>query len=153
MEFGGVRDTIADADEIRDELLKIAYGCWEYIKNNPDGHAAEWELDWIGKLPGKRENVRYVGDHVLTQPEVEAGGHFPDAVCHGGWSMDNHHPEAFYYPGAPTVYHPAPSPYGIPYSCLYSRNIGNLFFAGRNISCTHMAMSSTRVMATCATRG
>ncbi len=153
MEFGGVRDTIADADEIRDELLKIAYGCWEYIKNNPDGHAAEWELDWIGKLPGKRENVRYVGDHVLTQPEVEAGGHFPDAVCHGGWSMDNHHPEAFYYPGAPTVYHPAPSPYGIPYSCLYSRNIGNLFFAGRNISCTHMAMSSTRVMATCATMG
>lgn len=153
MEFGGVRDTITDADEIRDELLKIAYGCWEYIKNHPDGHAREWELDWIGKLPGKRENARYVGDHILTQGEVEAGGKFPDAVCHGGWSMDNHHPEAFYYPGPPTVYHPAPSPYGIPYRSLYSHNIGNLFFAGRNASCTHMALSSTRVMATCATMG
>lgn len=153
MEFGGLQDTIADADEIRDELLKIAYGCWEYIKNNPDGHAAEWELDWIGKLPGKRENIRYVGDHILTQPEVEAEGRFPDVVCHGGWSMDNHHPEAFYYPGPPTIFHPAPSPFGIPYRSLYSRNIGNLFFAGRNISCSHMAMSSTRVMATCATMG
>lgn len=153
MEFGGLQDTIADADEIRDELLKIAYGCWEYIKNNPDGHAAEWELDWIGKLPGKRENIRYVGDHILTQPEVEAEGRFPDVVCHGGWSMDNHHPEAFYYPGPPTIFHPAPSPFGIPYRSLYSKNIGNLFFAGRNISCSHMAMSSTRVMATCATMG
>lgn len=153
MEFGGIKDTVADADEIRDELLKIAYGCWEYIKNHPDGRAAEWELDWIGSLPGKRENVRYVGDHILIQPEIEAEGRFPDVVCHGGWSMDNHHPEAFYYPGPPTIFHPAPSPFGIPYRSLYSKNIGNLFFAGRNISCSHMGMSSTRVMATCATMG
>ena len=153
MEFGGVKDSITDADEIRDELLKIAYGCWEFIKNHPSGHAEEWELDWIGKLPGKRESVRYVGDHILIQPEVEAGGHFPDTVCYGGWSMDNHHPEAFYYPGPPTIFHPAPSPFGIPYRSLYSKNIANLFFAGRNISCSHMAMSSTRVMATCATMG
>ncbi len=153
MEFGGIKDTIADADEIRDELLKIAYGCWEYIKNHPDGRAKEWELDWIGSLPGKRENVRYVGDHILTQPEIEAEGRFPDVVCHGGWSMDNHHPEAFYYPGPPTIFHPAPSPFGIPYRSLYSKNIENLFFAGRNISCSHMGMSSTRVMATCATMG
>ncbi len=153
MEFGGIKDTIADADEIRDELLKIAYGCWEYIKNHPNGRAAEWELDWIGKLPGKRENVRYVGDHILIQTDVETEGRFPDVVCHGGWSMDNHHPEAFYFPGPPTIYNPAPSPYGIPYGSLYSKNIGNLFFAGRNISCSHIAMSSTRVMATCATMG
>ncbi len=153
MEFGGIKDTITDADEIRDELLKIAYGCWEYIKNHPNGRAKQWELDWVGKLPGKRENIRYVGDHILCEREVEAEGRFPDTVCHGGWSMDNHHPEAYYYPGPPTVFNPAPSPFGIPYRSLYSRNIGNLFFAGRNISCTHIALSSTRVMGTCATIG
>lgn len=153
MEFGGVRDTIHDADEIRDELMKIAYGCWEYIKNHPDGRARDWELDWIGKIPGKRESIRYLGDHILTQNDVEAEGKFPDAVAHGGWPMDNHPPEAFYYTGPATTYHPAPVIYGIPYRCLYSRNICNLMFAGRNISCTHMAMSSTRVMGTCAVVG
>lgn len=153
LEFGGVKDTIADADAISHELLKIAYGTWEYIKNHPDGRGREWELDWIGSLPGKRENVRYVGDHVLSQTEVEAGGPFADAVCHGGWSMDDHNPEAINFPGAPTIFHPAPSPYNIPYRCLYSRNVTNLFFAGRNASATHMAMSSTRVMATAATMG
>ncbi len=153
MEFGGVRDTIKDADEIRLELMKIAYGVWEYIKNHSDKRGYEWELDWIGKLPGKRENVRYVGAHMLSQTEVEAGGLFKDVIGHGGWSMDDHHPEAIYYPGAPTIFHPAPSPYGIPYRSLYSKNVRNLFFAGRNISATHMAMSSTRVMATCAVMG
>jgi len=153
MEFGGLLDTVKDSDLIREELFKIAYGTWEYIKNHPDKRGHHWELDWIGSLPGKRENIRYEGDHVLCQKEVEAGGEFADKVCFGGWSMDDHHPEAIYYPGAPTIFHPAPSPYGIPYRSLYSVNIDNLFFAGRNISATHMAMSSTRVMATCATMG
>jgi hypothetical protein len=67
--------------------------------------------------------------------------------------MDDHHPAGFYYPGAPTIFHPAPSPYGIPYRSLYSRNIENLFCAGRNISATHAALSSTRVMSTCAVLG
>jgi hypothetical protein len=153
LEFGGVKNTITDADLIIEELLKIAYGSWEYIKNHPDGRGAEWELDWIGSLPGKRENVRYVGDHVISQSEIEAGGPFADAVCHGGWFMDEHHPEAFYFPGPPNFYYSNPSPYNIPYRALYSRNIANLFFAGRNISATHIAMSSTRVMATTATMG
>ncbi len=153
LEIGGTRDTIADAESIRDELLKIAYGVWAYIKNHPDGRGHGWELDWIGSLPGKRENVRYVGEHILTQNDIEAGGRFNDIVAYGGWSMDDHHPEGINYPGAPTVFHPAPSPYGIPYRCLYSRNIENLFFAGRNISATHMALSSTRVMGTCALLG
>ena len=81
-----------------------------------------------------------MGDHILTQPEIEAEGRFPDLVCYGGWSMDNHHPEAFYYPGPPTIFHPAPSPFGIPYRSLYSKNIENLLFAGRNISCSHMGI-------------
>jgi len=153
LEFGGLLDTIEDADLIRDECYKIAYGVWDLIKNHPDGRGHGWELDWIGSLPGKRENVRYVGDHILTQNDVEAKGKFDDIVAYGGWSMDDHHPEAIAYPGKPTIFHPAPSPYGIPFRCLYSKNIDNLFFAGRNISATHMAMSSTRVMATCAIIG
>ncbi len=153
LEIGGEEDTIADAEAIRDELLKIAFGVWDYIKNHPDGRGAQWELEWIGALPGKRENIRYVGDHILTQNDVEAGGKFDDIVAYGGWSMDDHHPAAIEHKGAPTIFHPAPSPYGIPYRVLYSRNVENLFFAGRNISATHMAMSSTRVMATCAILG
>ena len=153
LEVGGTQDTIVDADIIRDELLRIAYGVWAYIKNHPDGRGHGWELDWIGSLPGKRENVRYVGDYILTQRDVEAEGRFDDLVAYGGWSMDDHHPDAIHHPGEPTIFHPAPSPYGIPYRVLYSRNIENLFFAGRNISATHMAMSSTRVMATCALMG
>jgi len=153
LEIGGEGDTIRDADAIRDELLRIAYGVWSSIKNHPDGRGHAWQLEWIGMLPGKRENVRYEGDHILTQNDIEECGIFPDLVAHGGWSMDDHHPAAFRHPGAPTIFHPAPSPYGIPYRCLYSRDIDNLFCAGRNISCTHLAMSSTRVMATCATLG
>ncbi len=153
MEFGGVKDTIGDAEAIRDELYRIAYGIWAFIKNHPDGRGKGWELDWIGALPGKRESIRYIGDHVLCQQEVEAGGLFEDRVCYGGWTMDDHHPEAIEYPGPPTIYHPAPSPFGIPYRSLYSVNIENLFFAGRNASTTHMALSATRVMATAATMG
>ena len=153
IEIGGEIDTQADADTIRDELYRIAFGVWAFIKNHPDGRGKRWELEWIGSLPGKRENVRYVGDHILRQKEIEACGRFPDVVCHGGWTMDDHPPAAFNNVGVPTTFHPAPSPYGIPYRSLYSANIANLFFAGRNISCTHMAMSSTRVMATCATMG
>jgi hypothetical protein len=153
IEIGGTGDTLSGTEDQRDELLKIGYGVWDLIKNHPDGRGHHWELEWIGMLPGKRENVRYVGDHTLTQNDIEAEGRFDDMVAYGGWTMDDHPPEAFYYSGQPTTFHPAPSPYGIPYRALYSRNIQNLFFAGRNISATHMALSSTRVMATCALMG
>jgi FAD dependent oxidoreductase len=153
IEIGGTDDTISGAEDQRDELLKIGYGVWDLIKNHPDGRGHGWELEWIGMLPGKRENARYVGDHTFTQNDIEAEGRFDDMVAYGGWTMDDHPPEAFRYSGQPTTFHPAPSPYGIPYRALYSRNIQNLFFAGRNISATHMALSSTRVMATCALMG
>ncbi len=135
--------------------MRTTYGVWDYIKNHaPERALAEnWAVEWIGSLPGKRENRRYVGDHILTQNDVRAGGAFDDIVAYGGWSMDDHHPAGVLYPGKPTIFHPAPSPYGIPYRCLYSRNIANLLFAGRNISVTHAALSSTRVMATCAVLG
>lgn len=153
LSFGGVKDTLHDAEEIRKELFKIAYGAWAYIKNHPDGRGNGWTLDWIGSLPGKRESWRFEGDHILTQNDIEAGGHFPDTVAHGGWNMDEHMPEAFYYKGKPSILHPTPSPFGIPYRCLYSRNINNLLFAGRQISATHIAQSSIRIMGTCAVMG
>ncbi len=155
IELGGLQDTIRDAETIRDELLKVAYGVWDYIKNRAPARAEaeKWAVEWIGSLPGKRENRRYVGDYILTQNDLRAGGAFPDIIAYGGWSMDDHHPAGLLYPGRPTIFHPAPSPYGIPYRCLFSRNIANLFFAGRNISVTHAALSSTRVMGTCALLG
>jgi hypothetical protein len=153
LEIGGEQDTIHDCEEIRDELLKISFGVWDHIKNHGDHGAGNWVLDWVGFLPGKRESRRYVGDHIITQNDVAAAGRFEDIIAYGGWPMDDHHPAGFRYPGEPTIFHPAPSPFGIPYRALYSKNINNLFFAGRNISATHAAMSSTRVMATCATLG
>jgi hypothetical protein len=153
IELGGEQHSIHDTEELRDELLKIALGVWDHLKNQGDHGAENWVLDWLGFLPGKRESRRYVGDHVLTQNDVRAEGRFPDLVAYGGWSMDDHHPGGMNWPGKPTIFHPAPSPYGIPYRSLYSRNIENLFCAGRNISATHAAISSTRVMATCAILG
>ncbi|MEM1211472.1 MAG: FAD-dependent oxidoreductase [Planctomycetota bacterium] len=155
LELGGIWDTIADAEAIRDDLMRLAWGVWDYIKNvSPHRKDAEtWALEWIGSLPGKRENRRYEGLHIMTQHDVESGGRFDDVVAHGGWSMDDHHPAGMLYPGKPTIFHPAPSPYGIPYRSLASRNVENLLFAGRNISVTHAALSSTRVMATCAVIG
>ncbi|MEM9420373.1 MAG: FAD-dependent oxidoreductase [Planctomycetota bacterium] len=156
IEVGGTQDTIRDAESIRDELYRVAYGVWDYIKNRaPEKDEAEgWAIEFIGSLPGKRENRRYVGDHILTQHDVRVGaGYFDDVIAHGGWSMDDHHPAGMYYPGRPTLFHEAPSPYDIPYRCLYSHNVSNLLCAGRNISTTHTALSSTRVMATCSVIG
>ena len=156
IELGGEQDSIHDTEILRDELLKIVFGIWDHLKNHGEHGAENWALDWVQFLPGKRESRRYVGDHVLTQLDIEAEGRFPDVVAYGGWSMDDHHPAGFwaFKTGNPaTIFHPAPSPYGIPFRSLYSKNIGNLMFAGRCISCTHAAMSSTRVMGTCSVVG
>lgn len=155
LELGGLTNTISNAENIHDELVKAAWGIWDYMKNR--GPQAEkltnWRLRWLGALPGKRENRRYLGDHILTQNCVTSEGKFDDLVAYGGWSMDDHHPAGLYYPGKPTMFHKAPCPYGIPLRSLYSRNVPNLLCAGRNISATHCAMSSTRVMGTCAIMG
>ncbi|MHC4985902.1 MAG: FAD-dependent oxidoreductase [Planctomycetota bacterium] len=155
MEVGGDADGIHDAEALRDELLRIAFGVWDYVKNHsPDREAmANWGLEWQGFLPGKRESRRYLGDHILAQNDVEAEGRFDDLAAYGGWPMDDHAPEGFYSTGEGTVFHPAPSPYGIPLGSLYSRNIANLFCAGRCHSATHAAMSSTRVMGTTSLMG
>ena len=151
IEVGGADDSIGNAERHRDELLPIAYGVWDWIKNKCEEREKfrNFGLEWVGSLPGKRESRRYLGDHVLAQGEVQAGGDFPDVVAYGGWKIDNHYPKGFWHDGPGTKYTDCPSPFGIPYRCLYSRNVPNLLFAGRDISCTHVAMSATRVMATC----
>lgn len=153
VELGGEHHSIHDTELLRDELLKITFGVWDHIKNRCEHKeaAANWALDWIQFLPAKRESRRYVGAHILTQVDVDAEGRFDDMVAYGGWTMDDHHPAGFRAVklGAPaTIWHRSPSPFGIPLRCLYSRNISNLMFAGRDASCTHMVMSSTRVMGT-----
>lgn len=154
IEVGGEWDCIHDTDSCRDELLKIAYGVWDHMKNRGDHDVDNWELEWVGFLPGKRESRRYVGKYIVNQNDVEAGGKFDDIVAYAGWSMDDHFPAGFYYrDGHPTIFHPAPSPWGLPLRCMISENIENLVFAGRNISVTHAALSSSRVMATCGILG
>lgn len=153
LELGGDGDSIADTEETRDELLKVAYGVWDHIKNRGDHNADNWILDWVGFLPGKRESRRYVGDYIMTANDLANGQEFADTVAYGGWPMDNHPPKGFYHDGAPNVNHEVKIPYAIPYRALYSKNISNLWFAGRNISVSHGALTSTRVMATCTLLG
>lgn len=153
IELGGMRDTLKDAEEIKNELLSVVYGVWDYIKNSGKFNADYWDLDFVGYYPAKRESRRYVGPYVLTQHDIDIAKNFPDEVAYGGWTMDNHAPEGFYQGIKPNIFHPVHAPYPIPLRCLYSINIQNLAFAGRNISASHLALSSTRVMATCALMG
>ena len=151
IELGGMQNSIDDTEEIRDELLKIAFGVWDHVKNHGDHGAENWELEWVGFLPGKRESRRYVGDYVLTQHDVENSPHFEDTVAYGGWQIDNHLPGGFCMnakSGGHLQKRRLSEPYPIPLRSLYSINIDNLMFAGRNISASHVAFSSTRVMGT-----
>lgn len=154
-EWGGQLDVIRDNEAIRHELLRIATGVWDYVKNSgqhPD--SSHWALDWIGAIPGKRESRRFLGSHVLTEADLMSGRVFEDQVAYGGWWIDLHPPLGIDSPEEhPCVHHRLPHLYSIPLRALHSRNVGNLFFAGRNISATHVAFASTRVMATCAVMG
>ncbi len=154
-EWGGQLDTIKDNDEIRHELYRITLGLWDYIKNSGDHpEAANWALDWVGALPGKRESRRFYGPHILTQQDLLAGKIFPDQVAFGGWPLDIHVPEGIDAVGEkPNIAPSLPHLYSIPLRSLFSRNVSNLFFAGRNMSATHVAFGSTRVMATCSVMG
>jgi len=161
-EWGGTLDTIKDNESIRDGLLEVALGIWDHVKNGPPEDAAvedpfqasHWALDWIGFLPGKRESRRFIGQHVLTEQDVLASREFHDAIAYGGWSLDLHPPLGIDAADQqPCQQHPVPYLYDIPLRCCVARDISNLMFAGRNLSATHVAFSSTRVMATCAVVG
>lgn len=156
IELGGESDTIHDTETLRDELLKIALGVWDHMKNQGDHGAENWELEWLGFLPGKRESRRYVGDYILTQQDVENAARFDDEIAYGGWQIDNHLPGGFYMTGKGGGHlqkRRLTKPYGIPLRSVYSVNVENLMFAGRNISASHIAFATTRVMGTCGILG
>ena len=154
VEWGGQLDTIRDNERIRFELLAMVLGVWNYIKNSgAHPESANWALDWVGMMPGRRGSRRMVGDYLLKQQDLLAG-EFEDAVAIGGWPMDDHPPSGFDRPDLPpnTVLR-TPEVYNIPLRSLYSRNVSNLMMAGRNISASHVAFTSTRVMGTCSVIG
>jgi hypothetical protein len=94
IEYGGELDPIRDSEKIRDELLKLLFGVWDHIKNHCDGSAANYALDFIGTVVGKRESRRFIGPHILTQNDLEAQIQFEDRVAFGGWPLDHNHPPA-----------------------------------------------------------
>ena len=154
IEWGGCLDTLKDNERIRDELLAITLGVWDFVKNHSEVDASHWALEWIGFLPGKRESRRFIGQHILTENDIITSRAFPDAIAYGGWPIDTHPPEGVDAPGLPPcTQHHLPFIYDIPLRCCVSTGPRNLMFAGRNLSATHIAFASTRVMATCAVVG
>ena len=148
-EYGGRLDTILKSEEIKWELWSIVYGVWNYIKNS--GKFPETEnlsLEWVGTIPGKRESRRFEGPYMLKQQDIVEQAHFYDAVSFGGWAIDLHPADGVFseLPGC-NQYH-SKGIYEIPYRCFISKDIKNLFIAGRLISASHVAFGSTRVMAT-----
>ncbi|MEX1049628.1 MAG: FAD-dependent oxidoreductase [Akkermansiaceae bacterium] len=154
LEYGGRLDTVHDTEIIKWELWKVVYGIWDHIKNSGEHPDAEnLTLEWVGHIPGKRESRRFEGDYLMRQQDVVGQSAFEDVVSHGGWALDLHPADGVYGEGAACTQWHAKGVYGIPWRCYYSRNITNLFLAGRVISATHVAFGSTRVMATCAIGG
>lgn len=150
-EWGGRLDTVHDTERIKWELWKVVWGVWDFIKNSgrfPE--ARTMTLEWAGLIPGKRESRRFVGDYMLTQQDVIEQRTFDDAVSFGGWSIDLHPADGVYSPKPPCDQWHSRGVYQIPYRCLYSKDVPNLFLAGRIISVSHVAFGTTRVMATCA---
>lgn len=155
IELGGIEDNvISQGEEIRDELLKAVYGIWDHIKNSGHHNARNMALEWVGFLPGKRESRRIKGDYVLTEGDLMESREFPDAIAYGGWPLDDHvFGDLSRTQSKPNRFCFLKDLYNIPYRCIYSKDLENLFVAGRAISVTHIAFSSTRVMGTCAVVG
>jgi hypothetical protein len=155
IELGGMEDIVNDGQKIRDDLMAVVFGIWDYIKNSGDHpKAANWALSWFGLIPGKRESRRITGDYVMTQRDAQAPSLLEDRVAYGGWPLDDHLPEGMDDTSQkPFRSIPLKGPYSIPMRSLYSKTFDNLYMAGRNISVSHVALSTTRVMATCAVLG
>ena len=156
--MGDGDDIIPDYEKIRDDLMAYAYGIWDHIKNNKENahhHGAEnFALEWVGALPGMRESRRLVGDYMLTENDILDHRIFEDAVAYGGWCVDLHAAHGLLdFDKLPSDCNFYSGVYTIPYRCYYSKNIKNLFMAGRDISASRLAMASTRIIGCCATGG
>ena len=156
VEYGGIKNTIEDAEHIRDELFRINIGLWNYAKNhNPKTveQNRNRELIWLNYVPGVRESRRLVGDYILSQQDYDQQIVHDDTVAFTDWGPDCHHPEGFWVAGNDCIHSYQGRRTSIPYRTLYSKNIENLFMAGRCHSATHIAHGGTRVMRPCAGMG
>jgi len=151
IELGGMQDTVWDAEAIRDELFRVNIGLWDYAKNHHPKYKEEnrnTDLVWMNYIPGKRESRRLVGDYVMTQSDYANRTAPRDAIAYAGWGTDIHHPWGFFSHGN-LYFSGFHWKVAIPYRSVYSKNISNLLMAGRDISVSHVALGSTRVMRTC----
>ena len=161
-ESGFDKDPIHDLEQIRDLNLRAMYGAWDALKNT-DGLYPNHRLGWSAFIAGKRESRRLLGDVVLTGDNFHQSTVFPDPAFPCSWHIDIHTPDAKFAAGLPgeefisTYTNGKPytyqGPYWAPYRTLYSRNITNLFMAGRDISVTREALGAVRVMRTCGMMG
>jgi hypothetical protein len=153
-ESGFDHDPFEKSEYVRDWNFRAMYGAWDALKN-VDGRYPNHRLNWAAHISGKRESRRLMGDVVLTKEDVLGGKEYPDGAVPTGWAIDLHLPDPRYVRGfegdafiAQASYDRYPPPYWVPYRCLYSRNVPNLFMAGRDISVTHDALGTVRVMRT-----
>lgn len=160
-ETGMNRDQIEEAERVRDHGLLVVYSNWSYLKNfsSDKDKFANDRLAWVAYIAGKRESRRLLGDVILTQNDILDNVPYSDATAATSWSIDLHYPDpknSEFFPGeefkAVCVQEPIDI-YPVPYRCLYSRNVQNLFMAGRDISVTHVALGTVRVMRTTAMLG
>ena len=163
-ESGFDKDPIGGAESIRDWNLRAVYGAFNAMKNG-DGSAKHKNaiLTWVAFVGGPRESNRLIGDVVLTEDDVVSKRQFEDGCVPSTWSIDLHYPKEQYakkYPNNPFISKAVHGKgvdrsygYPVPYRCFYSRNVENLFMAGRCISVTHEALGTVRVMKTCGMMG
>jgi hypothetical protein len=158
-ESGFYHDPIEKGEYIRDLNFRAMYGAWDALKN-VRGLYPNHKLNWASYISGKRESRRLLGDIVLTKQDIVDSVIYLDRCVPATWSIDLHLPHPSYDKGFKGVefiseayYTHYSKPYWIPYRCLYSRNIRNLFMAGRDVSVTHEALGAVRVMRTCGMMG
>ena len=149
---GDKENIIEEYEEIRDQLVAAIYGVWNHIKNEGDHGADNYDLIWVGMLPGVRESRRIVCDYILTENDILSNRRFEDTIAYGGWSIDNH-VGLLAYDQKPSFTYPVEGSYDIPYRSYCVKGFTNLFVGGRCIGASKLAMSSTRVMGTCAIGG
>jgi len=160
-ETGMNLDQISQAERIRDYGMLVVYSNWSYQKNELKDRDIykNQDLAWVAYVAGKRESRRLLGDYILTQNDIDENIITPDGTATTSWSLDIHWPEienSKNFPGneyKSETEHIQIYPHAVPYRCLYSRNISNLFMAGRDISVTHVALGNVRVMRTTAMLG
>ncbi len=153
-EAGLTRDQINDIEFIRDYAFRVTYGNWDFIKNRSSekDKFERYRLEWVAYIGGKRESRRLMGDVILSEHDILERVEYPDASFTTTWNIDLHYPlKSEDFKGEPFRAYAETrpiDPYPVPYRCLYSRNIENLFMAGRDISVTHVALGTVRVMRT-----